>query len=344
MKTCTTLALLLTTITLFANTGVTVRDSTGFPGDHFSLEGAVMLLKESESPEDFEKRLNTESSKVNNLDLNEDGEIDYIRVIDNMEGDVHALVLQVPVSEEESQDVAVIEIEKTGDEEAILQIIGDPDVYGEQVIVEPFAEEVTPDKQKRGGGPMASPATSRIVVNVYFWPGVRFLYRPGYTVWVSPWGWRTYPRWWSPWRPRPWRVHFGHTHVYRVNCHVTTTHRVVRAHRIYTPRRRTSTTVVQRTTVVRSRKSGTTTVRKKSATVKRSAPSGTAVGRKNTKTRVAKKGDGTVGSKKTTTAGTRKRGNTASGAKKTTKTRAAKKGNRAAGVRKTKTVRKKRKN
>ena len=79
-----------------------------------SLEAAIELFKKSDSPEDFEKRLNSENNDVNNLDLNEDGEIDYIRVVDNSAGDVHALVLQVAVSEKESQDVAVIEIEKQG--------------------------------------------------------------------------------------------------------------------------------------------------------------------------------------------------------------------------------------
>ncbi len=49
----------------------------------------------------------------------------------------HVFVLQVSVSATENQDIAVIEIEKTGTETAIIQIIGDEDIYGEQVIVEP---------------------------------------------------------------------------------------------------------------------------------------------------------------------------------------------------------------
>ena len=133
-------ALLLTLIALsFApalNAQEVEADSTGLPGDHFSLEGALELFKKAESPEAFEKLLNDADNYVNNLDLNEDGEVDYIRVEDRMEGDVHAIVLQVPVSESESQDVAVIEIEKTGAEEAILQILGDEDVFGETRIVE----------------------------------------------------------------------------------------------------------------------------------------------------------------------------------------------------------------
>ena len=96
-------------------------DSTGLPGDGFSLEAALDLFKKAGSLEEFEKMLNTESNNINNLDLNEDGEIDYIRVIDNMDGDVHAIVLQVPVSETESQDIAVIEIEKTGNETALIR-------------------------------------------------------------------------------------------------------------------------------------------------------------------------------------------------------------------------------
>ena|GEM_PF-2470660 len=46
--------------------------------------------------------LNTENNDVNNLDLNDDGQIDYVRVVDRMDGDVHAIVLQVPVSASES--------------------------------------------------------------------------------------------------------------------------------------------------------------------------------------------------------------------------------------------------
>ena len=82
------------------------------PGDHFSLEGALELFKKSSSPEEFEKMLNSPDSKVNNLDLNGDGYIDYIRVLDRYEGNVHAFILQAVISERESHDIAVIELEK----------------------------------------------------------------------------------------------------------------------------------------------------------------------------------------------------------------------------------------
>ncbi|MBL7828701.1 MAG: hypothetical protein JNJ57_18850, partial [Saprospiraceae bacterium] len=247
-------------------------DSTGLPGDHFSLEGALELFKKATSPEDFEKLLNDSNSKVNNLDLNEDGEVDYIRVVDNTQGDVHALVLQVPVNENESQDVAVIEVEKTGAEEAMLQIIGNEEVYGEQVIVEPFEEEKT---KGNGGknGPAFDGQKIRIVVNVWVWPSVRFVYGPAYRPWVSPWRWRVYPVYWRPWRPHPWAAFRAWSSPFRPRYHVVTTHRVVRAHAVYTPHRRTSKTVHTRTTTVVAHKGKHgTTVKQKTTT---SGPRGT---------------------------------------------------------------------
>ena len=212
---------------------VWAQDSTGMPGDNFSLEGALELFKKSDSPEAFEKMLNAADGKVNNLDLNEDGETDYIRVIDKQQDDVHAFVLQAVVSENESQDVAVIEIEKNGDGQADVQIIGDEDLYGEQTIVEPH-EEVKSN---------AGTQVSNVNVNVWAWPAVRYVYAPGYRVWVSPWGWRARPMWWHPWRPLRYHVYHPYWTPYRHRYVVVHVHRTVRAHRIYAPVRTTSVIV-----------------------------------------------------------------------------------------------------
>jgi len=126
-------------------------DSTGLPGDNFSLEGALEMFKKATSPEDFEKQINTENNKVNNLDLNEDGNIDYIRVINKKDKDVQVFILQAVVSETENQDIAVIELEKTGNETAVIQIVGDEDIYGEEMIVEPSDDESTAGIIKPGG-------------------------------------------------------------------------------------------------------------------------------------------------------------------------------------------------
>lgn len=227
-------------------------DSTGLPGDNFSLQGALQMFQKAGSPEEFEKLVNTPDNNVNNLDLNGDGEADYVRVIDKTGKDVHALVLQVPVSETESQDIAVIEIEKTGDTTAVLQIVGDEDIYGEEIIVEPDGGENEEAFIDHGyyEGALSGPNTgfytdapARIVVNVWFWPSVRFMYAPAYRPWVSPWRWRHYPVWWRPWRPLAWYAWHPRHRIYHRSFVVAPAHRVVRAHALYRPARVSSVTV-----------------------------------------------------------------------------------------------------
>ena len=313
-------------------------DSTGFDGDHFSLEGALELFKNAKSPEDFEKALNSEKNYVNNLDLNEDGKIDYVRVEDHVDGDVHAIVLQVPVSEKESQDIAVIEIEKTGDKSAILQIIGDEEVYGEQKIVEPFEEET---KGGGKGGPSVELGVNYVVVNVWGWNCVSFVYRPTYRVWVSPFRWAAYPVWWTPWRPHPWRFYHTRRVRYHTSFRVVTTHRVVRAHRVYTPRRKTSRVVTTRTSVTRVNKKKGPTVTRTTKTTAVKGPNGGVAKKKTTTTKVKGPNGGVAKKKKTSTSVKGPRGN---GVKKTT-TKAGAKGPKGGGVgRKSTTVRRKKKN
>ncbi len=233
-------------------------DSTGLPGDNFSLQAAIDLFKQADSPEAFEKALNTEGNDANNLDLNEDGEIDYIKVIDKKDGDVHAFVLQAAVSETENQDIAVIELEKTGDNTAVLQIVGDEDIYGEEVIVEPSdgsssAMFYHDAEVAYNHGPavvegveFGNGSNNGIIVNVWLWPSVRFVYGPVYSVWMSPYRWRARPVWFRPWRPVRYSVFYPRRAVYRPRYAVVTTHRVVRARAIYRPARVTSVTVVHR--------------------------------------------------------------------------------------------------
>lgn len=223
-----------------------VADSTGLPGDHFSLEGALELFKQSASPEAFEKAINTSDNHVNNLDLNGDGDTDYVKVISTQEGDVQLFILQVPVSESENQDIAVIEVEKTGNENAVIQIVGDEDIYGDQIIIEPsdsdeynYENDDIYDKSSE-----RTNQSNPIVVNVWAWPLIRHVYAPGYRPWLSPWRWRIYPSWWSPWKPYRWSVwHPYKVRHYHPRFRHVHTHRVVRAPHIYRPIRVSATTV-----------------------------------------------------------------------------------------------------
>lgn len=241
-------------------------DSTGLPGDNFSLQGALELFKKAGSPEEFEKLLNTSQNKVNNLDLNEDGEIDYIRVINKKENDVQIFVLQALVSDKESQDIAVIELEKTAQDNAVVQIVGDEDIFGEETIIEPGGDDNAYNvmSSSLASGPNIEPAEYisdlTIVVNVWAWPCVRFVYGPSYRLWISPWGWASRPNWWRPWKPLGWQVYRPIRYRYRPHYVVVHTHRVAYAPRLYRPMRVTSVTVHTRNhvTVTKYRTTRTT--------------------------------------------------------------------------------------
>ncbi len=287
--------LLLILLSTIGTMSTAQEDSTGLPGDNFSLQGALELFKQANSPEEFEKLLNTESNQVNNLDINNDGEIDYIRVVSKQDKDNHLFVLQVPVSESENQDIAVIELEKKGKDEANVQIIGDEDIFGEETIVEPSdgsAGEDTEEESGNGPSPYFYSSPQWVVINVWGWPCVRFVYAPAYVPWVSPWRWRVYPTWWRPWRPLRWAV----WHPFRVRYHgptvrVVHTHRCVHAHKVYTPTRVRSTTV--RTHYAGAHKNYTVTRKKTTVT----GPRGNKVTKKTTTVRGP---HGNVKAKKTT--------------------------------------------
>jgi hypothetical protein len=246
-----------------ANPIVQVADSLGLPGDNLDLYGVLDLFKKSENPEEFEKALNSPDSKLNNLDLNGDGEIDYIRVIDRTDKDAHALVLQIPVNEDEAQDVAVIEIEKNADGTAHVQIVGDEELYGKNYIIQPSEEKNAASlASERSSQPIQSTqpaitpvqptATPPVVINVIAWPAVGYIYRPVYNPWVSPWRWRYYPTYWHPWKPIYWGMYHPYWyphHYYHQRVYV---YGMVHAHDVYYSHRVVSRTVYQRRTAPRS--------------------------------------------------------------------------------------------
>lgn len=100
------------------------------------MYGALELFKKAGTPEKFEEAVNADGNEINNLDLDGDGKADYVRVIEKKGSDVYTLVLQVSVSASEIQNVAVIEVEKTGNDKASVKIVGDEGLYEKNNIIQ----------------------------------------------------------------------------------------------------------------------------------------------------------------------------------------------------------------
>jgi uncharacterized membrane protein YgcG len=187
-------------------------DSLGLPGDNLDLNAVLSIFSKSSTIEDFEKRLNSADTKVNNLDLNGDNQVDYLRVVDYGKEDFHSIVIQVPVSKSESQDVAVIEVVKKENNTAHIQIVGDETLYGKDYILEPenqaplnsTSSEKKKKKVENDDVYESGNASTNVMVNVWGWPSVTYIYSPGYSYWVSPWYYGYYPTWYSPWAPYGW--------------------------------------------------------------------------------------------------------------------------------------------
>ena len=202
----------------------------GLPGDNLNLYAVMKLFQESETLEGFERSLNDENSRINNLDLNGDNLIDYITVHDYVDGNVHTIVLRTALNRNEFHDVAVFTVQKFRDGSVQIQLVGDEELYGRNYIIEPIYDE-TPNPGYMGRS--RSQATVTVVrttpYEVAAWPVVRFIYMPNYVIWRSTWYWGYYPPYWRPWRPYYWHYYYGyHYHWYH---HYYNHYRIWHVHR-----------------------------------------------------------------------------------------------------------------
>jgi hypothetical protein len=162
--------LLLGISILFADEEVTVTPASE-AAEGLDLQAVSELFKESENLEAFEKSLNDPELGINNLDLDENGEVDFIRVVEETDGDSRMVILQDCLGEDEFQDVATIEIEKS-DEDYNMQVQGNDELYGEGYYVEP------------------------VHVHIHAWPIVTWLYRSTHRPYWSAYYFGYYPWWW----------------------------------------------------------------------------------------------------------------------------------------------------
>jgi len=159
--------IMLTTATLSAQKRITVEVPTDDISKNLDLKAVAVAFGEAKTMEEFEQKINDADSQISNLDLNNDGEVDYLRVIENNDNGVHTIVLQDVISRNEAQNVATITVEKEGKDKTSVVISGDPEIYGDNYEIEP--------------------------VYLYVPPIFSIFWNPYYTCWNSPYYWGYYP-------------------------------------------------------------------------------------------------------------------------------------------------------
>jgi hypothetical protein len=104
--------IILSIVTLFfvnnihSQNRTTVNGTNSEISDNLDLKAVASIFGDSKNLEDFENRLNDSKYKISNLDLNEDGEVDYLRVIESVEENTHLIVIQAILETDVFQDVA----------------------------------------------------------------------------------------------------------------------------------------------------------------------------------------------------------------------------------------------
>lgn len=189
MKRIFTIILLIAltgTTQLFAQKTITVNASNADISDNLDLEAVAYLFGEAKNLEEFEQTINDPKKRISNLDLNRDGYVDYLRVIETSDDGVYVIIIQAVLGEDIFQDVATIDVDTRDRNNVRIQVVGNEYIYGVNYIFEPVYMH-------------------RPYICDFFW-------YPHHTVWYSPYYWGYYPVHYHYRKPH--RIHVYHNHVH----------------------------------------------------------------------------------------------------------------------------------
>lgn len=197
MKTRTILILMAMIMTFGwsarADETITVSATSQDISQDLDLKAVAALFGQCANLEEFEQKLNSEDLHLSNLDLNGDGEVDYLRIVESADGNKHLILLQAVLAKDIFQDVASIYVEKDADNKVIVQVVGDAYIYGENYIIEPAYLYVP-------------------VIYDWFWG-------PHWVCWYSPWYWGYWPGWWHAHHCWAFDVYWHHIYAYHHHHH-----------------------------------------------------------------------------------------------------------------------------
>lgn len=198
-----TVCLALFSMIAYADETVTVTATNADISEDLDLKTVATLFGQAKDLEQFEQMLNNPDSAFSNLDLNGDGNVDYLRVIETADQNTHLVVIQAVLAKDIYQDVASIIVEKDSASESVtVQVIGDEYVYGADYIIEPVY-------------------IYRPIIYDWFWG-------PSWVCWHSPFYWDYWPGWWHPyhciahhlyWEHIYWHHHYYPICTYRTGHH-----------------------------------------------------------------------------------------------------------------------------
>ena len=187
------LSILLVTIGVSAQQTVTVQAQSYQVSDNLDLEAVAITFGESKDVEDFERRLNDPENRISNLDLNNDGYVDFLRVVEVEEKGTHLIVIQAVIGQDLYQDVASVIVEGENQTSATVTIVGNRDIYGENYVIVP-----------------------RYVVRpvIFDW-----LWLPTYAVYRSVWYWDYYPHYYHHYTCLGYHSYHRHIKVWHTHHH-----------------------------------------------------------------------------------------------------------------------------
>ena len=162
---------------------VTVTTYNSDPCFYLDLNAVAAAFAESRSVREFEQILNSSRYMINNLDLNRDGWIDYLRVIETHSGYYHTMLIQACLAPGVFQDVATLIAERRTSA-LYVEVVGDRYLYGYNYIVRPVFVKRPPIWDVFG--------------------------RPTYAVWTSPYHYGYFPSYYT--QPKP--IYLNHYQAY----------------------------------------------------------------------------------------------------------------------------------
>lgn len=179
-----------------ADETVTVTATSSDISENLDLKTIATLFGQSKDLEQFEQLLNNPDSAFSNLDLNGDGEVDYLRVIETADNNRHLVVIQAVLAKDIYQDVASIFVEKDEKDQITVQVIGDEYIYGSNYIIEPVY-------------------IYRPMIYDWFWG-------PSWVCWHSPYYWGYWPGWWRPYYCVDPFIYWDHCYWYHYHYPICT--------------------------------------------------------------------------------------------------------------------------